>query len=176
MRRRARRLLIPLSFLAPLCAGLATAPAHALEPDRQLPFQVKADAVELDQKTGSSVYRGHVVLSQGSMRIEADRVEVRSPGRRLNTVIAVGKPVRVRALIEDSFDELRADANRVEFRATEREVELTGGAWVRQAADQIRAERITIGLDDKRMSASGTDTGDGRVYAIFHPKRKSEKP
>lgn len=157
-----------------LCALLVTPAAPAQELDRNLPFQIDAAAIELDQKTGSAVYRGKVVLVQGSMRIEADRVEVQMDKRRLANVVATGKPVRLRALLENKDDELLANAERIVYRASARTVELSGNAWVRQGADEFRAQHMTYGLDNKRLSADGSGAEDGRVKAIFHPKPKDE--
>jgi lipopolysaccharide export system protein LptA len=169
-------MLTPLRLALLLAAALGAAAAHALEADRDLPFQINAAAVDVDQRTGVSVYRGNVVLTQGSMRIEADRVEVRTVKGSLTQVLATGKPVRLRALLEDSDSELRADAERVVYRAATFDVELTGNAWVRQGTDEIRARQIVYSLADHGMSATGADGDDGRVYAIIQPRKKNEKP
>lgn len=161
-----------------LCILLApgvSAQAQTLEQNRSLPFQVDAAAVEVDQKTGNSVYRGKVVLSQGGMRLEAERVEVRMNRRRLDVVTATGKPVRLRALLENREDELLANAERIVFRVEAREIELTGNAWVRQGADEFRAHHMTYAIDEKRLVARGADgnADDSRVHAVFHPKPRA---
>jgi lipopolysaccharide export system protein LptA len=100
--------------------------------------------------------------------------------RRPTTVTATGKPVYLRALLEDQDDELQAHAQRIVYRADQRSIELSGNAWVRQGEDEVRAEILTYDLDRQRLRASGAEAGapggDGRVYAIFHPKAKDEKP
>jgi len=50
--------------------------AYAASEDRKLPVSLKADRVTFDQQKGFSTYEGHVILTQGSMRLEADRMTV----------------------------------------------------------------------------------------------------
>jgi lipopolysaccharide export system protein LptA len=161
-------------ILCLLAAALA-APAQALDADRQMPFQMDAAKVEIDQKTGTAVYRGNVVMSQGSLRIEADKVVGKMEKGQLTTVTATGKPVKVRALLEDSDQELLANAQRIVFRANTRELELTGEAWVRQGANEFRAQQIRYALDEQRLQAIGKDAEAGRVHAVFHPPKDDAK-
>jgi lipopolysaccharide export system protein LptA len=155
---------------------LLAAPAHALEADRDQPFKISAVSVEIDEKTGTALYRGNVVVKQGSVRIEADRLEVRMEKKRVGVVIATGKPVRMRGRLDDRPDELLANAERLVYRVALRELDLSGNAWIRQGTDEFHAHQIHYGLNDKRLSAVGKDAGDGRVRAIIHPKPKSENP
>ncbi|MBA1331005.1 LptA protein, partial [Candidatus Endoriftia persephone str. Guaymas] len=48
--------------------------ARALSGDREQPIYLEADSVEIDEASGVSVYIGNVVVSQGSMRLEADKM------------------------------------------------------------------------------------------------------
>jgi lipopolysaccharide export system protein LptA len=153
---------------------LLVAPAHALEVDRELPFQLDAAKVTIDQKTGTAVYRGNVVMTQGSLRLEADKVIGKMEKGQLATVTATGKPVKVRALLDEGEQELHANAERIVFRADTRELELMGEAWVRQGENEFRAHQILYSLDAQRLQAFGKDTEGGRVRAVFHPQKKEE--
>lgn len=139
-------------------------------------LNVKADAVNIDEKTGTAVYRGRVVLTQGGLHVEADRLEVRTDkNRRLSSVIATGRPAKLRGFIESTNEEMSAEAERVVYRATGREIEMTGNVWARQGRDEFRAQQINYGIDSKQLSAKGTGQADGRVHIIFQPRSKDEK-
>ena len=153
---------------------MLVAPAHALEADRELPFQLDAAKVTMDQKTGTAVYRGNVVMSQGSLRLEADKVIGKMEKGRLTTVTATGKPVKVRALLGEGEQEMRANAERIVFRADTRELELMGEAWVQQGENEFRAHQILYSLDQQRLQAFGKDAETGRVRAVFHPQKKDD--
>ena len=68
--------LIPLPMLA--CALLLALPAQAEKADRSKPMVVEADqpgTVDLQRQV--VVFNGNVVISQGSMVLRAERVELR---------------------------------------------------------------------------------------------------
>jgi lipopolysaccharide export system protein LptA len=168
------RLLI---YLPAVILCLAAAGAAAQPRDRNQPLNVKAASVNIDEKTGVAIYRGNVVMIQGGLRVEADRLEVRTDkNRRLSTVIATGRPARLRGFTETRDDELLADAERVVFQAETREIELTGNAWARQGGDEFRAQQIHYGLDNKQLAATGGSGTDGRVHVTVQPKLDEKKP
>jgi len=65
-----------LGFCAGLCAVLLALPAHAEKADRSKPVNLEADTVTLDDIKKVSVYQGNVILSQGTLTLHADRVQV----------------------------------------------------------------------------------------------------
>lgn len=139
--------------------------------DSRQPLNVRAATVNIDEKTGVAVYRGNVVLTQGSLRLEADRLEVRTDkNRRLQMLIATGRPARLRGFTANSEDELLADAERVVYQAEKREIEMTGNAWARQGRDEFRAQHIYYGIDNKQLIAQGGDGADDRVHVIIQPR------
>lgn len=156
-----------------LAATLVATPALALDTDRNAPFRMNAVSVEIDQKAGTALYRGNVVMTQGSLRLEADRVEAKMKDGHLVEVTALGKPTRVRARRQEGEEEMLADAERIVYRADTRDLELTGSAYVRQGANEFRAHYILYGLDDQRLSALGSDEQDGRVQAVYYPESKT---
>jgi lipopolysaccharide export system protein LptA len=146
---------------------------HARESERGQPLNVKAASVNVDEKTGTAVYRGNVVLTQGSLRLEADRLEVRTDkNRRMQILIATGHPARLRGFTETREDELQADAERVVYQAVKREIEMTGNVWARQGRDEFRAEHIYYGIDNEQLIARG-DGADGRVHVTLYPRERT---
>jgi len=166
--------------LSCLIFSLATsAPAQALEQDRDQPLQINAATVNINEKTGVAVYHGHVVLIQGSMRLDADRLEVLTRGMHFETATATGHPVRMRALLDNRKDELKASAERIVLHTGTRTLDLSGNVLLRQGGDQFSAQEIHYALDEQRMTAAGSGDEDGRVYAILQPTRREkqgEKP
>ncbi len=125
--RRCGSFFLPVLLALPLCA-------LAADGERQLPVNLRADRIDVDQKKGLSVYRGHVVFSQGSLRLTAARAEVQSRASVVETVTAEGKPVTFRHLPEGQveFIEWRSQACRLPCANT------TCGL-VRRGADSSRA-------------------------------------
>ena len=63
---------LPLIF--GLTAALGSSMALALPSDREQPIRVQADSAELDDKQGVAVYRGDVVVTQGSTKLTGNTV------------------------------------------------------------------------------------------------------
>ena len=166
-----RRPLRVSLMIAPLLL-LPMPAARALKQDREQPVKVNAASVNMNEKTGVTVYRGNVVLIQGSLRIDADQVEVRTRNLRMDTVTAVGRPVLLRALLDNREDELKASAERLVLYAETRSVDLSGNVHLRQGGDQFSAQHMHYALDEKRIAAKGTDNADDRVYAIIQSSQK----
>ena len=169
-----RRPLRVSLMIAPLLL-LPMTVARALKQDRDQPVKVNAASVNMNEKTGVTVYRGNVVLIQGSLRIEADNVEVRTRDMRVDTVTAVGRPVRLRALLDNREAELKASAERLVLYAETRSVDLSGNVQLRQGGDQFSAQHLHYALDEQRISAQGGDNADERVYAIIQPSSSTPK-
>jgi len=164
-----RRLDLLLSLLLVL-PGLAA----ALESDRSQPIHVRADQVELDNRSGVSTYRGNVTLEQGSLRLAADRLVVRRAGSELERIEAEGRPVRFRQRPEGAAADIEGEAQRLEYRAAEDRLLLRGAAWVQQGGDRFSGERIEYDIVHSRVQASGQGNGEGRVHAIIQPRGEKQ--
>lgn len=162
-----------------LCCLLLTLPglATALESDRAQPIHVRADRVELDNRSGVSTYRGNVTLEQGSLRLAAELLRVHRTGSELDRLEAEGKPVRFRQRPEGATTDIEGEALRLEYRATEDRLLLRGAAWVQQGGDRFSGERIDYDIVHSRVQAQGDgeSEGDGRVHAIIQPRSEGSK-
>ncbi len=145
----------------------------ALSTDSEQPIHIEADQAELDEKRQVTVYKGSVVVIQGSMRIEADRVDVfYSEDRELDKAIAVGKPARYRQLSDDSKAPVRAKARRMEYYALKNLLYLLDNAKVTQGRETVTGDRITYDTLRHRARAEATDGDDERVRIVIEPKKE----
>src|SRR5258707_15469599 len=61
-----------------ICALMALgAPALAEKADREKPINLEADRVSIDDAKQTALFEGNVLLTQGTMQIRGDRMEVR---------------------------------------------------------------------------------------------------
>ncbi len=65
---------------------------NALPDDRDQPIHITADQALRDEKKGMTVYSGNVHMSQGSLRISADKITIFHSTEELDRVIAEGSP------------------------------------------------------------------------------------
>src|SRR5690554_7907613 len=66
----------PNNLSALLLAGCCLLPAmaSALPSDSEQPIHIQADTAELDDKKGTAIYRGDVVITQGTLKITGHTV------------------------------------------------------------------------------------------------------
>jgi lipopolysaccharide export system protein LptA len=168
MKRRVERVLAVL-----LCVFCAAAPAWAEKADRSRPVQVEADSVHMDDARKTAVYEGHVILTQGTMTMLADRIDVNQDAQGMTSGVATGKPVHFKQKMEGRDEYMEADANRIEYDARTQVVRLIGAAHLKQGEDELRGGTITYDMRTERYKAEGaTDGGGGRVHAVIRPRNQ----
>ena len=67
---------------------IVAACASALDSDREQPIQIEADEAVRDEMVGETRYEGNVVLTQGSLRITADRIAIRHDAKGADAILA----------------------------------------------------------------------------------------
>ncbi len=182
---------LPLKILTSLLLFLLTAvvlprPVLALSTDKDQPIEIEADAAELDDKKGVTVYTGNVVVTQGSIRMTGEKMTVYyTKNQDLDTVIMVGSPATYRQKPDNSeiYDE--AEALRMEYYALKNLIVLIDNALVTQEELRFSGSRIEYDTVNSKIKARGggeavAKEGEagpaekGRVKITIKP-RKSEK-
>lgn len=158
-----------------LFALLVCSPVLALRSDREQPIHIQARSVAINEKSGVAVYRGNVTLTQGSLRIEAERIEVHTRERRTESIHATGRPAVMRMRLDgrEEEGELHGRAQRLDYHVTRRVVRLQGEVHVRQGGEEFFAETVHYHLDEERLDAEGG--ADGHVHAIIPPRNEEAK-
>ncbi len=182
--RRASRLLRGCAL------GMMLAlPVHALTTDKDQPIEVEADTAELDDVKNVSIYRGNVIVTQGSIRMTGDVMTVyQTDTDDLDHLILEGKPATYKQLPDDSkiYDE--AKALRMEYHEIKNKVILINQAVVTQEGLRFSGDRIDYDTELSKVKAwsnppaGGADaetpvapTGE-RVKIIIKKKDKGAAP
>lgn len=167
-------------FYAMLCVALLATSAHAEKADRDKPVNLEADTVTLDDVKKISVYQGNVVLSQGTLTLRADRVQVTQNADGLDKVNAIGRPVAFRQKADGSDEFIEGFSDRIEYDGVTGQVELIGQAMLRRGSDELRGARISYNTNNgfyKVVGQPDAKSPSGRVRAVIRPKpRTSEQP
>ena len=145
-----KSLLHHVSLLALL---LVSALSFALPDDRLQPVNIEADSLELSQKTNQTVYRGNVVLTQGSLRIEADEIIISVEDGTLNTVSASGQQASLYQLVAQERPPVLAKANTIFFNVEEDSLLLKGDANVEHGESRFAGNRIEYRISEEIVSA-----------------------
>lgn len=146
----------------------------ALATDRDQPLELEADEAELDNSTGVSIYTGNVVVVQGSMRLEADKLVVHAKDGDVQSMEATGQPAYFRQRPEGEDKDIEGGGLRIDYRSSDSKVILTGKAWVNQGKDELRGARIEYDIDAERVVANRAQGGEQRVRIILQPRNSSD--
>jgi lipopolysaccharide export system protein LptA len=168
-----------------LCASLFfTTSLWALSTDKDQPIEIEADNADLDDEKGVTIYRGSVILTQGTVRMTGDIMTVYFKDDELDTLIMEGKPARYRQLPDDSeiYDE--AEALRMEYYELKSLVILIDKASFKQEGLSFSGNRIEYDTEHSKVKARGSvkqqngsgasSSGGERVKIILKPKKKKE--
>lgn len=173
-----RRYVLSLMLvLAGACGFLGAAQVLALSSDRQQVITVEADLAEADDARRVTVYKGSVVITQGSLRISGDTATVHyNRERDLTALVVVGKPAHFRQQVEGQSDYQQATAQRMEYRADNNLIILLGDARSWQGREQITGDRIVFDTVHNRVQAHAQATtkasGKPRVRITIVPNKE----
>lgn len=182
---RSTRLALPVLLPAvAVAAALGMAVARAERADRNQPLTIEADrssTVDLARKV--VVFNGNVVITQGTMRIEADRVEVSETPQGFRTATAtgtVGKPATFRQKRDGVDETIEGRAERIDYDSAADTVRLTGNALMRRLrgstpADEVTGQLITYDNVAQLFSVDGgSAAGGGRIRAVLTPPPRTD--
>lgn len=162
-----------------LCGALLAAPVHAEKADRDKPVNLEADTVTLDDIKKVSVYQGSVILSQGTLMLRADHMQVTQNAAGLDKISATGRPVAFRQKVDGRDEFIEGFADRIEYDSVNSQLELIGQARLRRGSDELRGAQISYNANTefyKVVGQPGAQTPSGRVRAVIRPKPRTEQP
>lgn len=161
-----------LILLAALLA--ATPTAMALDSDRQQPLKIVADAALLDDKAGTATYTGNVVLTQGTLKINAEKLHIRTDQGKVDKVSAEGDPANFSQVPASDQAAVVATARNIEYRVREQTLILKRSASIVQKENVFKGEEIVYEIQSQRLKAVGQSSqtpkgeeGKGRVEMIL---------
>jgi lipopolysaccharide export system protein LptA len=146
-------------LLAALFAALVSTSAVAqgasvafgtISQDTSLPVEVTSDELSVDQKTGTAIFSGNVVIGQGDMRLSAQRVMVvyRATQDGIARMEATGGVTLVSGA--DAAESERAD-----YDIDDGSIVMRGNVLLAQGASALSADTMTIRLKDGTARMSG---------------------
>jgi len=161
-----------------LAVCLCATPSWGLEPQSDLPIEVQANRVVLNERTGTSEYVGDVRLSQGPISISADRLIVQQREANVTRLVVEGQPARFEQEGGDEYEAVRAEAGKMEYDAAAQRLFLSREVRVWHGRSQFQGEHIEYDTVKRIVYAGSAEGGKERIQAIIHPgdARKENKP
>ncbi len=154
--------------------------AMAEAADRNKPIELEADTVTVDDAKKISTYSGNVILTQGTLVIQAAKLIVREDKQGFQSSTSTGNPTTFKQKLEGKSEYMQGSAQRIEYDGRMDKVQLYTRAWVKRGEDIVYGDYISYDANAEYAevigggkSENGTSTG-GRVKAIIQPKNKNK--
>ena len=163
--RWTKLLFLSAWLLPPLAFGLST--------DKDQPIHLEADSVEIDDTSGVSVYQGNVVVTQGSLKLWADKMWIHRKNGVMDRITTRGNPTHFRQLLDDSNEETRGSAKQAEFYVQKDEIHLIDDAELEQKQDKFRSDRIIYLRSKSLVKAGASAQGKQRVHVTIEPEQSA---
>ena len=172
-----------LACCAAAVLAVASLPAQAEKADRSKPMTLESDqpcVVNLLKNTSSC--SGNVVITQGTLVLRADRVELRETpdGYQLASAIgAEGKPAHYRQKRDAVDEHVEGTAQRIDYDSRANTLRFEGKATARRlrggvTADEIHGQVILWDNTAEMFNVQGGAATDGnpggRVRAVLAPR------
>jgi len=160
-----------LLFLALICCQKS----FALTGDFKQEAAVTADSQYIDIGKSIAVYKGNVTITQGSISIMADRLEVYNHGNSgLELMVLIGNPAIFSQTVDDGTV-ISAQAKEVRFERASNIIKLNREAQLTWGKNVVKGETITYDMIRKLLNADGNAEKDNQVTTILQPNEKLTK-
>ena len=143
--------------------------AFALSTDKQKDIEIEADSAEMDDLKGITIYRGNVIVTQGSIHMTGHTMTVHfDDNGDMELVIMQGRPATYRQLPDNSETYDEAEALQMEYYALKDYIILIDNALVTKPnGSRMSGQRIEYDTVLSKVIAKGstrtTKTKDGET-------------
>jgi len=162
-----------------LFSSIAAGNALAEKTDREKPINIEADRVTVDDAKQIATFIGKVVLTQGTLIIRGDRMEVRQDDQGFKNGTTWGNLAYFKQKREGFDEYIEGWAERIEYDGRADKVQMFNRASMKKGGDEVRGNYISYDATTEFFQVTGgpkTATGtNGRVRAVLQPKPK-DKP
>lgn len=150
-----------LVSLHPFCGAIAQ--------DYTQQIQIDADNLS-SQKENVLTYSDNVIITQGTIEIRADKLEIDASAGKGSEVYSVfGKPVRYSQQLDGK--QVNAFASEMRYEPANRLLTLSGDAELMQSGSQVKASTIKYNVETQEINAASDS--NRRVTTIINPEEKT---
>ena len=172
MKSKINKLSLNLVLTSTLLA--ASFSAFALTGDTDQPIHIESDQQSLDMQGNIVTFTGNVIMTQGSIKINADKVVVTRPGGEEGKEIidGYGNPSTFYQM-QDSGKPVSGHSATMHYELQNDFVVLTGNAYLEQVDSNIKGDKITYLVKEQKMQAF-SEKGK-RVTTVLVPSQLQKK-
>ena len=155
-------------------ALLYSSQLFALESDAKQPITIDSNGATYDERAELSTYTGNVVATQGSIRVNSDKLDVHFKGGEAEKLIFTGKNARFKQTPSPGAKDITGQASTGEFYPKRNLLVLIGNATVLQGNGTYSSEYIEYDIKTSLVKAgdksNSADNSKQRVHVVIQPK------
>ena len=139
---------------------------YALPNDAKQPIQIKAYTVVIDERKGLSTYTGDVKVSQGSLMLSADKIELYSNQKKVTKILAKGSKKELAYYKQNQPNRSRfieARAIKINYLINKEFVQLRGKARLIQGFDTFSGGTLDYDIKNDKVILEQSKDGKERV-------------
>lgn len=142
----------------------------AKEGDLDQEVKISASSQEADIKNNQLIFNGPVIVTQGSIKINADELQAFSKGDdAAKTLVASGSPATYFQIMDDGRP-AKASASEIHYELSTRTLTLIGEASLSQGGSRVTGSRIRYNIKQQKLLAESTGKGEDRVITVIQPE------
>ena len=152
------KIFILLSLLSSL--------VFAMPGDRDKPIEIEAESVVVDESTGFNQFMGDAVVTQGSLVLSAELIEVQTSDEEVESMVAKGSQQKPAKYIQSQPNQARfieATAIEITYDVEKGLVFLIGDANLVQGFDSFSGETLEYDINNDKVLVEGSEDGTKRV-------------
>ena len=134
--------------------------------DSDKPIEIEAMSVVVDESTGFNQFMGDAVVTQGSLVLSAELIEVQSSDEEVESMVAKGSQQKPAKYTQNQPNQARfveATAVEITYDVDKGIVFLSGGAHLVQGFDSFSGENLKYDIDNDKVLVKGSEDGVKRV-------------
>jgi len=154
--------------------------------DRDKPVYLEADRAsveDINRKDASrvSVFTGNVLLTQGTLRISAEKVIMKEDNDGFRYATAMGNLVSFRQKRDGMDEYIEGWSKRVEYDTKTDKIELFRQARLKRGSDEVRGDYISYDMNSEFFQGIGSNERgvepgpDSRVRIVIQPRNQSNQ-
>jgi len=160
---------------------LTVATSWALPTDKNQPIHINSDTAEVDDLKGVAIYRGNVVIIQGTLNLTADMVTIYNNEKGVSRLEANGEPAHYRQQHEPDEPEINAYGDKITYHVDKEAIAINKNAKFEQENNSFTGERIDYDMKKRTVNAysnqsAGAPPGSDRVEMVIQPNQKLSIP
>ncbi|MCE2596063.1 lipopolysaccharide transport periplasmic protein LptA [Motilimonas cestriensis] len=150
---------------------LLSAPTYALQSDSKQEIVIRANSNTADLDSNTTTFLGNVVVTQGSIKLTANKlVGIRhKPGEE--EMIATGNPATFYQMMDDGKP-VEAKAKKIRYLKKNNQIILSQNASLKQLDSNYTAETITYNIDTRQIEGQ---KGENQTRTVFLPAQVDSK-